>query len=230
MNKPLFKLDDRLYLCASFVRPNSKLVDVGTDHAYLPVWLYKSGIINSALAVDINLEPLKRGSLTIEKYNAQKNIKTRLSNGLQNVSKDECSDIVIAGMGGELISTIIDNSKWVLDSNINLILQPMTKPEKLREYLYNNNIEIIKEEAVIADKKIYSVIKCSYNQNMLKSLTVKDMYIGKLSPLSRPLDMLYIDKTLSTLNKKKNGLEKSKNQDELNKINKLIEEISSIKD
>ena len=224
MSRPLFKLDDRLQMCASYVRQNAKLVDVGTDHAYLPIWLYKSGKIQNALAVDINKEPLKSGELTIEKYGVKGKIETRLSNGLQNVKKEECSDVVIAGMGGELIASIIENSKWVIDSKINLILQPMSKPEKLREYLYNNNLEIIKEEAVKADGKIYSVIMCSYSEccKSKEEITAKVKYMGKLKPSEKALDKEYVQKVLQMLEVKEKGLEKSKDVTQSDKIRKTI--------
>ena len=226
MNKHNVKLDNRLKMCASFVRQDAKLVDVGTDHAYLPVWLLQNNIINSALAVDINSEPLNRGFATIEKYNAQEKIKTRLSDGLESVKREECTDIVIAGMGGELILSIIDECNWLLDNNINLILQPMTRPEVLREYLYDHNFEILSEKAVESENKLYSVINCVYHKGMIKKFKITDLYLGKLNPNKNIIDKLYVEKLLNSLNRKKLGLEKSSNRASLKNIENLIQKIS----
>ena len=102
-------LDSRLLMCADFVRKDAKLADIGTDHAYLPLWLCLSGKCPSAIAADINPEPLSRGEAAIKNANAENLVKTRLSNGLEKIASGEADDVVIAGMGGELISTILVN-------------------------------------------------------------------------------------------------------------------------
>ena len=137
MDKSLH-LDNRLSLCADFVRKGVKVADIGTDHAYLPVWLCKSSTAVQAVAADINPKPLQRGKETVVKYNAENMVQLRLSNGLENIQPDEADDIIIAGMGGELISGILNAAPWVKNSRYHFILQPMTKAEVLREYLYEN--------------------------------------------------------------------------------------------
>ena len=135
MNEP-FKLDLRLMLCASFVRQDAKVADIGTDHAYLPVWLCKKGIAKSALACDIGQEPLQNGIKTIEKYNACDVVKARLCNGLSAIEENEVDDIIIAGMGGETIADIIGSWKYSKNPEKHFILQPMTKPQFLINFLY----------------------------------------------------------------------------------------------
>ena len=98
--KPLFVLSPRLAMCASFVRRGCRMADIGTDHAYLPVWLVKSGYIKSAVAADIRPGPLENGRRTIQTYHVQRQVSTRLTDGLLQISPEECDDIVIAGMGG----------------------------------------------------------------------------------------------------------------------------------
>ena len=113
----MITLDSRLSLCASFVRQDSKLADIGTDHAYLPVWLCQNGVCKSAVAADINPEPLSRGQLTIAQAGLEDKVKTRLSDGLKSISADEADDIVIAGMGGELIAKIILDCEYSRDKD-----------------------------------------------------------------------------------------------------------------
>ena len=101
--RPLFQLGPRLALCAGFVREGTVLCDVGTDHAYLPIWLLKTGKISRALACDIRPGPLETARKDGAKYEAGEGLSFRLSDGLRQVSPEEAEDVVIAGMGGELI-------------------------------------------------------------------------------------------------------------------------------
>ena len=94
-----FSLDNRLALCADFVRDGAKVADIGTDHAYLPVWLCRIGKCDTAIAADINPLPLERGIETINNSGLNNRIEARLSNGLEKILGDEADDIVIAGMG-----------------------------------------------------------------------------------------------------------------------------------
>ena len=84
-----FSLDNRLALCADFVRDGAKVADIGTDHAYLPVWLCRIGRCDTAIAADINPLPLERGIETINNSGLNNRIEARLSNGLEKISGDE---------------------------------------------------------------------------------------------------------------------------------------------
>ena len=113
--RPLFQLGPRLALCAALVRQGSSLCDVGTDHAYLPIWLLKTGKISRALACDINPGPLEAARRDGEKYGVGEELSFRLSDGLRAVSPQEAEDTVIAGMGGELILRIVLETPWLRD-------------------------------------------------------------------------------------------------------------------
>ncbi len=142
--------DSRLSLCASFVRQGARLADIGTDHAYLPVWLCRNGVCPSAIAADINPEPLSRGQLTVEEAGLSDRITTRLSDGLSEISAGEADDIVIAGMGGELIAKIIGSCAFSRDKDKRWILQPMTKSEILIEWLCDNGYSILRQDCCVA--------------------------------------------------------------------------------
>ena len=175
----LFSLDNRLSLCASFVRKGATLADIGTDHAYLPVWLVSNGVISKALACDINEGPLCSGYDTVSRYELCDNITLRLSDGLKKVNETEADDIVIAGMGGELISKILNDCPWAKTKGKHYILQPMTKCEVLINYLYENGFEIREQKACECDKKHYTVMLVQYTG---KCETPKRsfLYTGKL--------------------------------------------------
>lgn len=196
----LFSLDNRLKVCASFVRQGAVLADIGTDHAYLPVWLVLNNVIKRAIACDINEGPLSAGKMDVEKHNLSDKITLRLSDGLKNVSSHECDDIVIAGMGGELIARIIENCSWAKSEDKRFILQPMTKPEVLIKYLYENGFDIIAQKACTSDKKHYTVMLVSYT-GAKKSFDEADLYLGKLDT-SDTDSKLYLSHTLSHLQKR----------------------------
>ncbi len=196
-----FTLDSRLLLCADFVRVGAKLADIGTDHAYLPVKLCLDGRIPSAIAADINAEPLQRGKQTIERYNLGDKITTRLCDGLSGISPDEVDDIVIAGMGADTIIGIISASPWLRDNSKHLILQPMTKSERVVRYLYDNGFEIIKQKGCVAENKPYCVMLVEYTGHTTPC-TELFTYIGKLSPKEYAEDKLYLELQAKILTKR----------------------------
>lgn len=196
----LFSLDNRLSLCASFVRNGVKLADIGTDHAYLPVWLVKNGVIPSALACDINEGPLSFGQDTVNRYELTDCIQCRLSDGLNKVNADEVDDIVIAGMGGELIAKILSDCTWAKSENKHFILQPMTKCEVLIDYLHKNGFEILEQKACECDKKHYTVLLVKYTGKSY-DIDKSFLFVGKLD-LSDNSSKLYLSHVLSHLKKR----------------------------
>lgn len=199
----LFTLDNRLSMCASFVRENVKLVDIGTDHAYLPVWLVLNNKIKSALACDINEGPLSSGMETVNRYELGEKITLRLSDGLQNVRKCEADDIVIAGMGGELITKILSQCDWAKSEGKHFILQPMTKCEVLIKWLCENGFEILEQDACECDNKHYTVMLVSYTGKCF-SPDESFCYIGRLDPKNKSAKE-YLMHVLSHLTKRSRG-------------------------
>ncbi len=220
MNK-LFTLDNRLSACADFVRQNSKLADIGTDHAYLPVWLAKNNIIKSAVAADIRPLPLKSGSENIEKYDCSDIVITRLSDGLDEIFSDEADDIVMAGMGAELICNIIDRAEWLKNPDKHLILQPMTKAHILRKYLTENGFEIMSEKACTHAGKNYTVILSVYS-GKVKERGVPFHYIGMLDSEDE-FAKAYMRQVLKKLTFKSNG--KKHDGKDTNELDMAIAEI-----
>jgi len=158
----MLNLKGRLSLCAEFVREGSRLADIGTDHGYLPIALCQSGKCPSALACDINPLPLRSAANNIAENGLSDRIATRLSDGLKEVRADEVDDIVIAGMGGELIAAIIADCAWVKGDSKNLILQPMTRHDVLIRRLYESGFAIVRQGAVFDSGKYYTVLCVRY--------------------------------------------------------------------
>jgi len=189
----------RLKTAADLVRQNSKVVDVGTDHAYLPAYLVLSGRVVSAIACDIVQGPLDNAAQTVNEYNLSDKIELRLCNGLQGVDANEVDDIVICGMGGELISSIIDNAKWVRDSAKHLILQPMSAVDDLRIYLAENGFSVEKEVLVKDSSRIYIVISAYYSGKKL-DFPPEYAYVGNVSA-SDYLGKEYLEKEYNRIKK-----------------------------
>lgn len=170
-------LDKRLKLCADFVR-GERICDIGTDHAYLIAELLSKGKCTSAVAADINEGPLSAARLTLEKAGVIDKTDVILSDGLDNVPESGITDIVIAGMGGELISRIINACDW-LDGK-NLILQPMTQVPYLIKWLYQNGFEISEQRAVREGRFCYTVINAVKTNAKPTSVTPFFEQLGKL--------------------------------------------------
>lgn len=201
---PELKLDSRLALCAELVRQGKKVADIGTDHAYLPVWLCQSGKATSAIAADIKKEPLSRGLKTIEKYSAQSLVQTRLCDGLCGISESEVDDIIIAGMGGELIAKIIGDAPWTKNKDKHLVLQPMTKCHELIKYLCEEGFEIDVQKTCEAEGKIYTVISAYYVGSPLPYDDVS-VYLGKLKPQEVLLDRRFVENEIRHLKNQSKG-------------------------
>lgn len=207
-----FSTDERLSLCASFVREGTRLADIGTDHGYLPISLALDGRIESAVAADVREKPLKSAETNIKKFGV-KNVKTVLSDGLKEISPEDAYDIVIAGMGGELIASIIENAPWICEGNRRLILQPMTRADSLRSFLCKNGFGIVAEKACVSAKKVYSVIVSEYD-GKTRECSSAFKYLGLLVGESGAERDMYIESVVRKLKKKICGLKKSGKPDE----------------
>ncbi len=197
-------LDNRLRLCAEYVRRGSRPADIGTDHAYLPVWLCRNGVCPSAIAADINPEPLSRGRLTVENAKLTGKIELRLSDGLSAISADEADDIVIAGMGGELIAKIIESCNWAKSPDKHFILQPMTKSEALICYLCQNSFKIESQECCEAGGKCYTVLSVYYTGEKAAADELY-YYTGELHPLENETHLRYLSGSIARLRKQALG-------------------------
>lgn len=158
----MITLDKRLSAVAALVRRGSRLADIGTDHAYLPVYLVQAGVCPAAIASDIGAGPLEAARHTVTANGLTREIALQLGDGLSTVSAEEIDDIAIAGMGGETIVAILKAAPWVKDGRLRLILQPMTRAEDLRRWLLQNGFTV-EEEHLIRDKRhLYSVLAAEY--------------------------------------------------------------------
>lgn len=190
----MIKLDDRLAAIAALVRTDRRICDVGTDHALLPCYLCEQGA-QSVIASDINEHPLEAARANIGRYGFSRRITLIRSDGLKDIPP--CDDIIIAGMGGELISEIIAGCTFVT-KDTRFILQPMTRETLLRRYLYENGFEIMLENGAYSGGKAYTVMLVRFTGEK-RNIDTSFAYFGKNT------DIRYISKVNSQLRKLAKG-------------------------
>ena len=196
-------LTPRLKAVADLAGKSTSLADIGTDHAYIPIYLMQKGMISKAIAADINTGPLERADKNIRNAGLSDRITLRQSDGLDNITDNEAETVVIAGMGGEIISHMLEKPKPAGIKK--MILQPMTDIPLVRRALHENGMIITAERLAAEKDKMYTVILCEYgtgqyflDEDYLVSPFIKD----------DPLFSEYIGKQLTIC---KNNLEKTKN-------------------
>ncbi len=153
------QLSLRLSAIADMVTRGNRLVDVGCDHGYLPVYLVQTGRIPGAVAMDIGKGPLSRAREHIEAYGLSAYIECRLSDGLAALRAGEGDTLVIAGMGGPLMEQILTRGRKVRDSFSELILQPQSDIPHFRRYLAEEGYSIAEENIVLDGGKFYPMMK-----------------------------------------------------------------------
>ncbi|MBE6558754.1 MAG: SAM-dependent methyltransferase [Ruminococcaceae bacterium] len=168
----MIHLSPRLMCAVKYVRPGALLADVGTDHAYLPIYLCqkriltpvtaKNGEILSAVASDINKGPVERAEQHIRAEGVAGTVRTVCTDGLNGLEVYGPETIIIFGMGGELIVSILEAAPWIRQDGVRLILQPMTHPEKLREALFGLGFAITGESLSAEGDRLYQIICADY--------------------------------------------------------------------
>ena len=155
------ELTPRLRQIAAWVPQGAHLADIGTDHAYLPVWLTLHSRVAAAIASDLRMGPLDRARETGRRYGVSDRITFRLGDGLAAVRPEECNTIVIAGMGGENIAQILLRAPWTTSGCHTLLLQPQSRAEILRSFLAEHGYTI-RREALVRDRGfLYPVMEAS---------------------------------------------------------------------
>lgn len=153
------KLTPRLQAIAELIPHGSVVADIGTDHAYLPVYLLQEQISQCVIAADINQAPLEQARETVAAFNCLKKIDLRLGNGIHVLRKDDNVDtLVIAGLGGRTIAAILAEGRNHLAGIERLILQPMNETGYLRMFLAQNGYALVQETLVIEGKRLYEII------------------------------------------------------------------------
>ena len=186
-----FTIDRRLLSAADLVRQGAVFADVGTDHAYLPIFLLSRGIIERAVCSDINAGPLESARVNVAHNGFLEKVDFYLTDGARELFDTGATDYAICGMGGELIAKIIDDAPHLKNSGINLILQPMSRQGSLREYLYTNGFCIDSECYSTSSGKHYVCIRATYT-GKCQTLSDVDYELGLIQSVANESYVEYL--------------------------------------
>ena len=148
----MIKLSDRLQKIAEFIEPGETVADIGTDHGLLPIALWESGKSPHVILSDINEGPLEKARANINKYYPETEFDIRIGCGIQTLKPGEADSVVIAGMGGLLITEILGDDLHKTKTYKKFILQPRNAPNRLRAWLLENGF-VIADETLVRERK-----------------------------------------------------------------------------
>ncbi len=193
----MFSLDNRLTAAYELCREGKIAADVGCDHAQLACCLAMNKS-SSVIASDIRQGPLDAAQRTVSECGVT-NVKIVKSDGLAGI--DHADDVVICGMGGELIARIISGCRF-LSADTRFILQPMTKANYLRCWLCENGFEIIEEKTASDGGFFYTIMHVRYTGDRREPDEIFAL-IGKNR------DRVYLEKIAEKLLKNAKNMERS---------------------
>ena len=231
----MIKLSKRLNKIAELVDFGASVIDVGTDHGYVPNFLCENKISSDIIATDISNNSLQKSIELTKEFENEKYIRNILANGIIDEKRD---NIIIAGLGGIQIAEIINNSIEIAKSANKLILQPMQKTQILRRELNNMSFKIIDEYIIYEDDRYFEIIVAKFLKEVkIETFKDEDYYFSKKlidkkdkTYLKFLLDKkTYLENILQNIDP--NNLRTKKRSDEIKslilKIEEAIDEISN---
>lgn len=204
-------LSKRLKNVADMVTKGYIVADIGTDHGYVPIYLIKNGIVPKAYAMDINEGPLKIADKNICLESLQDKITTVLSDGMNEMTSEMAESVVIAGMGGDLITDILNRGKNIKGIK-ELVLSPHKRVDIVRKYLLDNNWKITDENMVIDNNKFYTILRAVPEKEESEYDETEIMYGRLLLTTKNPVLKKYLEKENKMYEEVLKKVENSKNE------------------
>lgn len=161
-------ISKRLKTIADLVTETDTAADIGTDHALVPLYLLREDRVRKVIAIDKSPDCLKKAQDAAVKYSLESRLESRLSDGLENLKPYEAQTIIISGMGGILMCDILSRGIEVAKTAKELILSPHRDRDLVRDFLRDNDFEIVIDETISDRKKEYCVIKARNRRFFLK--------------------------------------------------------------
>ena len=217
----------RLMEIVNIIDSGKSVIDVGTDHGLVPLYLAKNEISKDILATDISAPSLQKLEDKLDD-DLRKIIKTRVTDGFKGIEKKENQVAIIAGMGGNTIIDIIDASIDFVKNLDYMVLASNIATEKLRAYLNRNNFEITRDFLTFEHGKCYDILKVGYGK--AQELSLGDLYYGyeNIQNKSRLLEEKLAIDYKKNLSFKEDIIKKSANNDGLQKINERLKAIDEV--
>lgn len=210
------KLTKRLSAVANLIPCCSCIADIGTDHAYIPIYLIEKGKIAKAIAADINKGPLERAKKHIEQKQMADRVEVRLGNGLSVLKKHEVDGAVLAGMGGHMMQSVLGKDHLIAKTLNWIVLQPQNHISDLRIWLQKNKYRIEKEVLVEEKNQLYEAMYVTQGEMEQFSLLEAEVGITK----GRYKDPLFKN-LLEKLIKKRNFVIQGVVKESANEVNKI---------
>ena len=184
-------LSPRLEAVAECVPAGASVIDVGTDHAMIPVWLVQTGRCSRVLATDIRSGPLENAASLIQKTETGDHIRLMQTDGLAGVGPEDGDTVILAGMGGETMISILYAAPWTREG-ARLILEPQSKKAELRQFLGANGYRVTAERLVKDAGRIYPILCAEGGE--AERYTEAELHLGRLSQVGNdPLFGEYLD-------------------------------------
>lgn len=171
------ELSKRLRAVADLIPAQRAVADIGTDHAYIPIYLMENRLARKVIAMDIGKGPLERARDHVRQYGYEDKILLRLSDGLQNLERREVDTMVAAGMGGPLMIRILQEGRERVKEMETFILQPQSGIADVRKYLEESGMRIIQEDMVEEEGKFYPILRAEHGQE--KELSAVELKYGR---------------------------------------------------
>ena len=200
-----FSLDKRLFTIYSMVPPCQGAADVGTDHGYLICALVESGRAQWGVATDIHRQPLEKARREAARRGLSERIRLVLADGLAGVEPQGLGAVVVAGMGGETIAHILESWPHARTPGITWLFQPMTKGDRLRDWLWGSGFSVVREECCTQGKKTYSVMAAVYTGER-RALPEWERQLGRVDPRRDEASLRYAGARAEELEKAAAGL------------------------
>lgn len=217
------QLSGRLQRIADFVRPGDRIIDVGTDHAYIPIWLLLQDPNATAIATDIRSGPLERAGADAAYYGVAERLKLLLCDGLALCAPDDADTVILAGMGGETMIGILSAAPWTREKR--LILQPQTKQAELRAWLGENGCAIVDAALAYDTGRIY-LVWCVEAGEMPAFHGVDAALLTRRDPLLKP----WLSEQIKRLRKQLSGVRQAKSERsaQAEKLERSLSELETI--
>lgn len=155
----MIQLSERLKNVVDLVLPAETVADVGCDHGYVAIRLVQQKKAMSVIAMDVGKGPLSRAKEHIIQYGMEKQIETRLSDGVEALVCGEADCLICAGMGGKLVTGILERGLAVVRQMKALVLQPQSDISYVRAWLREHDFRIDAERMVCEDGKFYPMFR-----------------------------------------------------------------------
>lgn len=217
----------RLMDIINLIDYGKNVIDVGTDHGLVPLYLAKNNISSNIWATDISAPSLKKLEDQLDSK-LSKIIKTKVTDGFKGIEKEDKQIAIIAGMGGNTIVEIIQSSMQFAQNLDYMILESNIATEKLRLFLYENNFDLMRDFLSFENEKYYDILQVKYGNR--KEMKISDMYYGfeNIENRNHLLEEKLVIDRKKNLIFRENIIKNSKNNDGLEKINERLKAIDEV--